>query len=492
MTLEIAKQDLDFLLDSQRAAFHDWPPEKDARINSQNFYQHDQCAWNTPIIFKMVSSGNGKTREYTVDKNMHKIVKAKFIQPLYTLEVKADQRNLAQICLSHNSVQNIIESGTMIWDTTQVGYIDSVTQSIEYQYFREEKKEREENTDHGNVPMFEDWSSVIPAGKISTELKFGFARHVNTGFPLYRCEQLPTRINLTLKREVASLIRLRWRTSEKDPWTIVDGLDTVTLSRYVNGLNSTGELPEPEVIGSYVFMSQREIGDSLCDHKNLDKDGHELPYSMWYHDWVPVEVNTKMKYGNTFDVPIKCEFPCLGVFVQAENQTAVARHNYSNGTTDPDNVYKGYTPLAQVRFRQGTQHRFTGFGDPYIRGTTKEDRDRPGISAEILNELQRDQYPSSPTVFGYTSVAFGRMMDIRENRTTQVFTGNNVATLSIKLGNCDPYLKPALGSITHSDKKLDLTFTPNNDEFGINVRLLVLREIRFSVDKSGKQKVEYL
>lgn len=480
MTSAIAKHDVTTLTEKQINAFHHWA-STDARLSSMNYYHHEQCAWVDTIYHSLPADSSGITRKYTIDKNMHKLQTLKCVQPLPALEVKPEHQDTVQLAWSHDCAPSCVDTGTLYNDTTEIGHIDNVTMAFDFQYFRNVAKEREIDGDMGNITIIEDFAQKLPAHPVSCDLKFGFAWYTGTALPLHLMNQKPTSCSLTFKREICSILRMRMRKDKNSPWESVEGVDTETLNQYVKGMSSNGELPEPEIIGAYSFMSDRELKETNCDSS----------YSFWYPDWVTMEVSNSHKYGSEVNVNIKSGYPCLGIFIQTENQTAVRYHNFSNGTTDADNVHKGYDAMTQIRFKQGEVNRFQGISNHILRGTTKDDKTKEGISVELLNQMQANCYPSNPSTHGYTSIAFCRMMDLRDLRVTQIFTGKNESILTIKLGKWDPYLKPPHGDISVTEKKpKDLTFVPDDTEYKINVRALVLRELKIEI-VNGEQKLTY-
>jgi hypothetical protein len=483
MTHAILKQDGDSLTKYQIENFHNWevpkPPkgaedDKYLPIASQNQYVHDHCSWNTIIHAGLTCRGTGISRDYIVDKNMHKLLKVKVVQPLPTLIVREEHQETVQIAWSYNCAPNAVDSATMYVDTTEVGRVDSKSIAMDYMNFRDPSNP-DPNSDFGNIPILIDFSHHLPEHTVSADLPFGFSRYINTAFPLHRTNMCETKFSVNIKREIYTLLRMRKRDNKDAPWVNLEDVDTATLLKYLLGVGN-GFLPEPEFIGTYGCMSERELKDVSCDDET----------KMWYTDWHTVDYNNSFDYGQIKDIPIECEFPVLGVFVQMENQLAMRFHNLGNGTTDADNVYKGYHSVAQVKFRQGNVHRLQGVSSHYLRGGLKDESSKEGYSPALLHKLNEPCFTSSPDVHGYVSIPFCRMKDLRDNRSTQIFKDKNKAMLSIRLGNCNPYLKPPAG-----EKRKDLTFVEDaNNKFSINVRLLVLREIKFGFE--GKtQKVYY-
>ena len=60
-----------------------------------------------------------------------------------------------------------------------------------------------------------------------------------------------------------------------------------------------------------------------------------------------------MKYKSVSDIDLVSPNPCLAFFWAAENANATSIHNYSNYTTNTNNLYKGWDPIKITSLRYG-------------------------------------------------------------------------------------------------------------------------------------------
>ena len=224
----------------------------------------------------------------------------------------------------------------------------------------------------------------------------------------------------------------------------------------------------PELWGRYVQLTDTEVEYYKCISSRV----------FYIRDIVSCDSINPCTYNNISEVPLHCTNPCLAMFWAAENRDSTSIHNYSNYTTNTEDLYSGWDPITNNTLKYGTVVKFDNMSSDHF-----------SISEP------RHHLPSGPCDAGYHAYSYAWDSTSYHGDTGIVFADMN-AVLHCKVddgdlfGMASPDGEEDEDVISREDesdsdfevepRKLSKVESPN---FLTRVRLLVIRKV--TIDNLG-------
>lgn len=203
----------------------------------------------------------------------------------------------------------------------------------------------------GNIPALSNPSDFLHEHVCSYTLPWKFNNRKNN-FPLYYCSHIDDiRINFSFIRNINDLLIVYDENGHRVS-------ANSTSIRYVDGKEinfETSLLPMPELYVTYANMTDSE----LEYHSNLYDDTSNV---MECDDFYLFEAENPARLGNVVTIRItNTEFPISRLYWAASNELAIQNKNYSNYTTDAEEILNGWSPIDTVTLTYGNLCLFKDF-----------------------------------------------------------------------------------------------------------------------------------
>jgi hypothetical protein len=243
---------------------------------------------------------------------------------------------------------------------------------------------------------------------------------------------------------------------------------------YLDIPENAKELPIPELWARYALMTDEERDW----HKSIDpKTGEPIKHTVYTEDIVIATSNNPTSLGSTDVIPLHCKTPCKALFWVAQDIKAVENRNFSNYTTNTDNLFDGWNPCAKVDLKYGGSYR--------VEKMTYEHFE--------LSEPW-DFFPSAPSEFGYNAFSFGYEPTTLNADTAIVLEPLN-ASLHVRLADTDPFksFDEPEEEYTEDGEMVpveaiedELAEKDKNSKYLIHVRALVYKKLEISWNEKDK------
>ena len=457
MSAGIAKIDLETITLFQRD-LHD-PKDENEEITSNFYREFRKTTWYTHIPVKLKCTANENDLIYTANNTFDYLVYTYQRQVFPALRVKKEYRNKVQICWPHNLGTNIVQIAQLKFDDDTPQTIDSIWFDIFAQFYMKPGFRDHYNVCVGNVEFLEKWSDFLPEYTTTSPQPWYYTRDPSQAVPLLYCTMSTITHHYKMRTKITELLRMRVREGETAGWKEIP-----CNLKYIDGAGSTGTLKTPELWGRYAYLTDEEREWNKCSTER----------SFYIEDVVVGESINNNSYGANVPVELDCTTPCKALFWVAENLTAQENRNFSNYTTNPDNLYEGWNPITRTSLVYGNSSRLEKMSSDHF------DRIEPWY-----------HFPSPPSEAGYNSYSFAMNSTALDAEIGIVMAGIK-ARLLVTLGNTSPFLKP----VRYTDEKNpvieELEEAPMRqdtagDKFAVHVRMLVMKKLTFTYNDEKKQ-----
>jgi hypothetical protein len=252
---------------------------------------------------------------------------------------------------------------------------DSCDVDDHFQWYQKEGAGKRENHYRGvgNIPSLIEWAEVLPAATIDVHQPWYYSQHLALAFPTF-CMNSANQLQHTYKfrRLISSLLRVQ--VYHEDKWVnIVDKIE-----RFVDIKRDTA-INIPELYGRYGYLSQESLENIKC----------YITKSYYIQNIKNCDPSNPQDAGKIAVHKISSSTPCLAIFWKAENMTATAIRNFSNYTTNIDDISMGTDPIESNSLK-------------YIR-TDKFNK----MSSNHFNiAISREHFPSAPCEEGYHAYSY--------------------------------------------------------------------------------------
>ncbi len=443
------------------------------------YHEYRKTTWYSSFPERLKRIANENEITFSVNLTYHQLLYVYMREVFPAIRVKKEFQNRVQMCWPHNLATNFTTRAKLLFDDDDPQTIDSVWYDIASQYFMKAGFRDHYNISVGNVPALEEWTDYLPVYPTDIIQPFNLGYDPSRSLPLYYFASI-SRISYhyTLRNKVEELLRMRVKVRE-DPKTKEVVWKNITVNyKYIEGesCSTTARLPLPELWGRYAYLGDDELnwfkGCIFSDAKN-PTPGKQIIH---LDRVIACDANDSMTYGERVPIDITSKTPVKALFWVAENMTAHENRNFSNFTSNTDNIYKGWSPIGKTSLSYG--------GEDRLRDIESDHTER----VECWNHL-----PSAPCEAGYNVHCISNE-PISPDATVGVILNGNAAKLTVELANTDPRLKPIKITDDQIDKQSSSIDELNEkddkprsgDKFRVRVRLLTTKDI--TIEKLGDDK----
>jgi hypothetical protein len=371
MSTQAAKHELESLNDFQRE-FHTVEDIKEP-IVSRYYRTYLKSTWHTTALMKLECADDSEELVYRVNTTFHLLIYTymRFMLPAVT--VKPKYKKSVQIAWCHNAGTNPVMQAVFKEDDDAFHTWDRIWADIFFQYYQYSGagKRKAHNVGIGNITMLENFNTSLPAHPVNVDQPWFYSMDEALAFPIfYKGSQTRACHRYLFNQNVTDFLRMKVNTPKG--WVDV----TKNMNKYID-IAGTGKFGKPELWGRYGYITEAEIKEYKCK-----------PNRVYYiKDVISCKSANINKFGTTAEIPISWtgNNPCLAAFWVAENQDATLKHNYSNYTTNTDNLYDGWDPIKTT---------YWGYG-----GEKHKFKDMPSDHFNIASS--RKHFPSAPSEMGY-------------------------------------------------------------------------------------------
>lgn len=474
MSVLIAKQELDSITDFQKEIHYVNDLQESIIFN---FYRvFTKSSWYSCVPMKLASSKDGEYTVYTVNNTFHLLTYSYLSSSLPAVRVKSEYTKRVRIAWCHNPVTNQIITASFKEDDDDYHTIDNVWCDIYFQYFQEPGagKRHNHNEGMGNVPCLEQWSEFLPSYPYNVEQPWFYSLDPGDAFPIfYKNSQTRAQHRYQYKRNILDLLRVQYLNRNQE-W-----VDCVEEQSQFLDITEKSELNLPELWGRYVYLTENEIKHMKC-FQNRD---------FYIRDVKICDAPNPNKYKTTAEVDLTCSNPCLAMFWVAENKNAINKNNYSNYTTNADNLYHGWDPIKTTTLRYGTTDRLNNMSSDHfsIAEPRKHFKSAPNEKGYHAYSFAWDSMCTDATI----GIVFD---DLKAKLLCSIF--NNNIFLNLPSNKLDQ--KKLTNDIINFDEKHketkvvakspEIVSEDSDLEFILRARLLVLRKFSIRENPNADEK----
>lgn len=292
--------------------------------------------WSSINEVLMPSSESSGSVVYTPNCSFHFLLFADLCFSLPVIKVREEYVSSVRIAWPHNIGTAPIVSGRLCVDDRTVCEIDRYWCDIVHQVNMEPGFRDSHKLAVGSIPALEQWTHHLPAYRTNTKAPFSYGEDLALAFPLHyfaKAKASKVEHRFVFRRAVKDLLRMQVRDTETGAWT-----DVKPNFSYLLGVDSSSQLPTPELWGTYAYVTK----DEVAFHQNGGK-----PRTFYVKNVVAADATNPSTFGTCTDIDLRSESSCLALFWMAENITAARNHVFSNYTTGPD-LQRGFDPVSST------------------------------------------------------------------------------------------------------------------------------------------------
>lgn len=446
---EILKLDINSLPDFQKELHFTNSTDVKDRVYSRFTYMIEKYSWsihNKVKMFHTLSQNVGDEVVYTASKKFDVLFKSELHIPLLPIKVRKEYKDIIQICYGHNLGHNIPYQAEVKIDDDHYQGHDSIWLDIHAMFFM---KPGTGMRDHynlmiGNIPCLEEWAVELPGLVLTPPQPFSYARNTRTGIKMLQSSMNTITHHYKIRNKIPEILRMREKTT--DGWKEIPcNMD------YLLTPKNTDRLPIPELWGRYGLMTDEEREWFKLDVVNK-------PNICYIEDILSFKSDV-CSYGSKETIQIRDKAPCKALFWVAQNVTALKNRNFSNYTTNSDNLFNGWNPCSKVDIKYGETHR------------------AKKLSREHFDQSEAwDFFPSAPSEPAYNAYALGYDFNSIRNTDTGIILDLIHGSLCIRLADTNPFKSLDILSDSPSED-CDEKNESENQEFIIHVRALVCKKM---------------
>jgi hypothetical protein len=375
MSIHAAKEELASLTPFQHAMHY--PVDITEELLSEFHRVFVKSTWYSSIPMKLTCSLDSEEVVYTVNSSFHYLTYTYLHCVLPRISVKPEFKDKVRIAWCHNVGTNQCTRAVFREDDENYHTWDSIWADIYFQFYQEPGAGKRDlhNVGIGNIKALEDWTSdFLPYHTINVDQPWFYSLNTAWAFPIFYKNSLTrAQHRYTFKRSIKQLLRVQLM-DKKGIW------NDVSKKYYPKLIDAPSfKMPLPQLWGRYAYITDTEIQNNKCCKERV----------LYTRDVAICDTPNSNVYNTIADVPLECSNPCLAMFWVAENKDASSTNNYSNYTTDTNDLYNGLDPIIHTTLTYGT-----------IPKLDKMTSDHFNIAES------RKHFPSAPCDVGYHGYSF--------------------------------------------------------------------------------------
>ena len=374
MSIHAAKEELNSLTDFQRDIHVTANMSEDI---ISNFYRaFIKSTWYSSVPMKLKCTPDGEEIVYSVNNSFHFLMYSYMRFMLPAIRVKREYKGRVRVAWCHNPGTNPITHAVFKEDDDTYQKWDNIWADIYFQFYQAAgaSKRKNHNIGIGNVRCLEEWSEFLPPYPINVDQPWFYSMDHALSFPIfYKNSQTRAEHRYTFRRKIADLLRVQVYGKSRVWKNITRG-----AHRYLD-ISPSETLKVPELWGRYAYITDTELKWYRCKQTRV----------FYTRDVEVCDTPNPNKFNSTAEIDLHCTNPCLAFFWVAENRDASANHNFSNYTTDSNDLYAGWDPIKTTTLKYGTSVRLDNM---------------PSDHFSVAEP--RKHFPSAPSEIGYHGYSF--------------------------------------------------------------------------------------
>lgn len=463
--IQISKMELESLTDFQKEMHTATGKEP---ITSVFYKDYVKTTWNSthlmPLASSTIKEANGDYDDdnnsslteikYTVNPEFHFLIYSYLKLALPIVKVKHIYTDKIRIAWPHNIGTNIIKRAIFKDDELLYQSFDNIVLDDYFQWYMKNGAgiERIHDIGIGCVPILEEWTTILPSYPINVYQPWYYGEEEGLAYNIdARGNKCKAEHIYHYQLNITELIRMQHL--EDGIWKDIDPRDHA--AEY---LESTPTIRKPILWGNYGRVTESELNTPKCKNNMKTR-------TFYYKDVEVYDSEEVFGYGKTIEVPLTSKRPCLAMFWKAENMTATEYNNFSNYTSNTDELSLGWDPIKHNSLKYGEHYKFKMMESDHFN----------------IGEA-RYHFPSAPRYSGYHAKAFGHD-STNYNGEVGVTLGALDAKLCCYLERPDMY-KLAKKSMMMDDDDQEF-IRKNNPKFKLRIRLLVLKKLTITRTDTG-------
>lgn len=464
----VLKLDLDSLSGFQKSLhlpeniINESGQEKQEEIDSRFSIVFDKTSWSTHAKVAMSrSDGEMGKVVYTANKKYDFLFKCEMRTTFLGAKVKDKYKHNTQICLPKKFGNNLIVNGQLLIDDDQVGSLDSVWLDIYSQFFMEPGAGKRDtyNQQIGNVEFLTDWNTYLPEFPITIRQPWFYCTHESRALPLLQSSMNNITHVYTLRTDIKDILRMRVKKT-------TGGYKEIKCN--IEYLDSPKNIPTPELWGRFAQITEAERNW----YKTLDR-------TIYINDVISAKSDNPKTFGSKESIKLHAQTPCKAIFWVAENCDASINRNFSNYTTNTEDISQGWNPCSTAAILYG--------GTPRVPELPNDHFDL----SEPMNF-----FPSCPEEAGYNAYSFSYNSASLDADTAIILEGM-AATLSLKLGNTNPFENSGIKEEVYDENSelipreaLEDSSETSSPKYIVHVKMLVMKKLKIKWNIE-RQKMNY-
>lgn len=312
----------------------------------------------TKILQKLRRESTGEDNDqytFEANKTFHKIKSSYQVQYWPHIFVKPKYRGKYQIAWPYNGHSNTISCAKFVVGDVKINQFDRVWLDETFEFLMKcgHGFRKQHHKCMRNLPHLIEWQDELKPGKSELHQPWFYSYHPSFSFPLYYCGNSSDAKHIyDMNNKIKNLLRMRKLVRDGRgnlKWVEMDEVDFKVLN-----IKEKARLRNPEMWAEYSYMTDNEV--------DYEKDcGEEEDFVLHINDVVMCDQTNSSGYGETAMVELESKYPCKAIFWVAENETASKRRNYSNYTTDSENLFTGSNPIKKVTMKYGEADKFKDY-----------------------------------------------------------------------------------------------------------------------------------
>ena len=422
----------------------------------------EKYAWSihdkVKMAYSILDDKDGYQVIYTASKKFDVLFKTEMSIPLLAIRVKDKYKSNVQICYPHNAGHNIPYQVEVRVDDDRYEGHDSIWLDIHSMFFMKPGAGMRDlyNRRIGNLPSLEEWTTQLPPRILTPPQVFSYCRNTRVGIKTLQSSMNTVTHHYKIRNKIQEVLRMRILNT-KGEW---EEIPCNMKFLYVKGRAKS--FPVPELWGRYGLMTDEER-----EWFKLDRITKQPVHHISYIEDI-LSFTSVLSDANVENISIQTKVPCKALFWVAQNMKCLTINNFSNYTTNLENIQRGLNPCFEVSLKYGGDYRVKGLGSEHF------DQSEPW-----------DFFMSAPSEPGYNAYALGYDFNTIRNTDTGIILNPIQASLELKLTS---------DSNNYSDTEIDSdNETPEastketetqteKEKFIVHVRALVCKKLEMKWD----------
>lgn len=193
----------------------------------------------------------------------------------------------------------------------------------------------------GNTPDLQNWCIELPARKLTPPQPWYYAEHRENAIPLFLLPQNYKIEHVYNFNKPFDILMMSYK-GKDNKWRLIK-----PNAKVLEFITPDTKFKTPVMMGRY-----SKLPDPKNDNDYTEKKWHIgpecPPHSYLVTNYEIFNSKNPCPAGEKVEIDIMLSTPARAMYILAENKVAKTKHNFSNYTTDPENVNHGLNPIESL------------------------------------------------------------------------------------------------------------------------------------------------